>query len=195
MRSTIIRALLVSVCTLFSLTLRADVPTHDLAVTFQKGGSLTTDEVAALMGGFIWKMEVTLPQGTKTISVGAERGGIGNKCNALTGTIGTSVADATKKPIILVAVFPLNGSITSAAKLRISLLIRTVEGAGTGDAGTAGEVDNPLRNAAGFFTSTPPKEVARGEFDLIEGQECGVPIGGKNASTPLAAIRLHISAN
>jgi hypothetical protein len=194
MRPTLVPSLTFAVCIFLSGVLRAQAPASDLAVSFQNGESLSTEDVAALMGGFIWKMEVTLPAGSKTISVCAERGGSSKKCNALTGTIGTDISDATVKPIVLVAVIPLDGSITSAVKLRISLVVRTKTGGGTTCASTAGEVDNPLRNATAYQMTTPPKEVVHGEFDLMEGQGNGAAVVGK-ASTPSAAIRLHISAN
>lgn len=195
MRSSFVCVFLACICVPAATALCADPPSDHLAVSFEKDGNLTTDELAALMGGFIWKIDVTLPKGAKEISIAAQSGNAGDKCAALTGSPGIILKGAEERATVLVAITPLNGSITDAAKLHISLVLRVTDNDGAGTTSTATDVDNPLKNSASYSTATPPPEIRPGIFNLVEGHKNGEPITGDAASISSAAVRLQIKVD
>src|SRR5687768_8683342 len=91
------------------------------SVTVQMGGELTASELASLLGAHVWKLDVSLPEGAKQVSVslyqqskGKERTGFGAGINA------PLTADTKRQ--LLVAIIPIGATLSDAEKVRVTIL-------------------------------------------------------------------------
>jgi hypothetical protein len=173
------------------MMLQADGKPTQGEVSIRPGGNLTSDETAALLGGYVWKLDVTLPADTKQVTLSLQRQLSGQNPSSLGGIVSTTVSPHESKRDVLVAIVPIGGSISEAEKLRASVFMfertgnvstagasvsangvsTTVSAGGVSTAGCTGEVENPFRKLNMTQTQNPPERIGNGTFKLISGSK------------------------
>jgi hypothetical protein len=163
-------------------------------ITFRPDAKLTTDEAAALLGGYLWKLDVIVPKGSKTIWVSIEqKTGKATECSTLVGTIGDSVASDESSRSVLIAIVPIGGSISQAEKVRISIATFSISPEARGTCSTVGEAVNPLRNL-NISSHFPPESLGKGECSLIDGYKDGQTVSVPSGANVEQSILVKIEA-
>jgi hypothetical protein len=159
-------------------SLRASGQNDAPEITVKPSSSITSEEVAALLGGYLWNVELNVPKGATEVSVELEGAGKGQKAHTLCGGTAEKGADVGGTRDLLVAVVPVNGGITDATMLRVSIVMFSKTSDGTRLSTFGGEAINPFKRLTFTQTHVTPQRVERGIFELIEAS------GGSRATFP-----------
>jgi hypothetical protein len=167
---SLIATLLVS-----ALTLASDTP--DPSAVAIHPGSISADDLAELLGAYVWKFDVSLPKDARQVNVSLQNAGKGQAPTQF-GASATFAASPDSPQKILVAIIPINGTIDEAAQVRVTLLAFGNVCSST--------VDNPLKSM-GIDKPQTPETVGHGVFNLMGGYS------GYTVSSPLANADVVIS--
>jgi hypothetical protein len=139
-------------------------------VSVYQGSDLTASELTNLLGVFVWKFDVALPEDVKKVNFHLEMQKKGELEKSLFGPgIDTFVSPEIEREI-LVAIIPLNEDISNADKVRIKMNAFGVTASGIHD--------NPLKNL-GIGKPALPEKTSDGTFSLIGGYK------GNTISSPI----------
>jgi hypothetical protein len=131
---------------------------------------VTVGEIAAALNAHIWKFDLSLPADAERVSVAIEQQDKGQKGESLAKI--DAVVSGDIKRELFVAIEPVEGTISSAKKVRI-----TLSGLGINSTNVA---DNPLKGLA-IGGSQDPETAADGRLALLGG------FRGSNVSSPISA--------
>jgi hypothetical protein len=156
--------LIVSLLAPLTLSSRAAHEPTEGRAAIRPGGDLTADELAALLGAYVWKFDVSLPADVKQVSVGLYQQARGKERVGFGAGISTPLMADTKRRV-LIAIVPVGGSISEAEKARVTIV-------GFGMVASMTD-DNPLRKLGIGGPVGSPEVVGDGTFNLIGGYEGG----------------------
>jgi len=168
---------------------------NETEIIFRPGASQTTDEAAALLGGYLWKLDVRVPKGSKMLWVSLEqKNGKPTECSTLGGSIGDSIAPDETSRNVLIAIVPIGGSISQAEKVRVSIATFGVSAQARGTCAAVGEAVNPLRNLNIVSTQFPPESLGKGKYSLIDGYKDGQTVSVPSGANVEQSIVVKIEA-
>ena len=130
-------------------------------VSIYQGSDLKASELASLLGVYVWKLDVGLPDDTKAVSLHLEVQKKGETKKAtFGGGINNNFVTKDTEREILIAIIPLNDDLYNAEKVRL-----TMNAFGMISSTIA---DNPLKNL-GIGKPSLPEKNKDGTFSLIGG--------------------------
>lgn len=147
-------------------------------ITVRPGGDLTAQELATLLDAHVWKLDVSVPEGAKEISISLHQQTKGKDRLAFGTGISTPLMADTKHEL-LVAIVPIGDNLSEAAKVRVTIMEFGMVASRTDD--------NPLRKLAIGRPVGSPEVLGDGTFDLIGGFE------GGSISSPVSKADKFIS--
>jgi hypothetical protein len=167
MRITVISIgclLIVSLLAQWAPSLQAADEPKQVQVTVRPGGDLTANELAALLGAHVWKLDVSLPASAKQVSLSLYQQAKGKERVGFGGGISTPLMADTKRQV-LIAIVPIGGSLSEAAKVRVTMV-------GFGMVASRTD-DNPLHKLGIGGPVGSPEAAGDGTFNLIGGYAGG----------------------
>jgi len=127
---------------------RDDPNPAGIVTTFLPGAPVTGDELAALLGVYVWKFELTLPDGTYRVGVSVLKQGHSGSPDQIGSGLIVPVNHDTPTHLT-VAIVPINGTISDCSKVRV-----VIDGLGAYAAST---IDNPVGGMAIGLPEKPEK--------------------------------------
>jgi hypothetical protein len=115
--------------------------------TFMPDVNLTGDQLAAILGVYVWKFELTLPDGNYRVGISVLKQGKHGNPQPIGGLI-TPVTTSSPNDIF-VALVPVDGTISDASRVRV-----VIDGLGQFSATT---IDNPVDGMAIGLPQKPEK--------------------------------------
>ncbi|HEV7300741.1 MAG TPA: hypothetical protein VGN72_15350 [Tepidisphaeraceae bacterium] len=147
-------------------------------ITVRPGGDLTAQELATLLDAHVWKLNVSLPEGAKEVSIRLDQQANGKDRVGFGAGINTPLMADTKREV-LIAIVPIGGGLSEAEKVRVTII-------GFGMVASRTD-DNPLRKLGIGGPVGSPEAAGDGTFNLIGGYE------GGNISSPVSKADRVIS--
>jgi hypothetical protein len=138
---------------------------------------IAADELAELLGAYVWKFDASVPAGAKRVVVSLQRATKGHAPYQL-GAAAEGLIDDEMGHQVLIAIVPVGGSISDAQQVRV-----TVDAFGTCASKT---VDNPFKSF-GIGKPQRPENVGGGVFNLMGGY------AGSTVASPLSRADVVIS--
>jgi hypothetical protein len=138
---------------------------------------ISADELAELLGVYVWKFEASVPTGAKQVVVSLQSTSKGQAPSQLGSGASGPINDEFGHQI-LIAIVPIGENISEAPKVRI-----TISAFGTLASTT---VDNPLKSL-GIGKPQRPENAGDGVFNLIGGY------AGSTISTPVSLADVVVS--
>jgi len=151
-------------------------------VSVNQGSDLQASELASLMGLYVWKLDVDLPDDAKEVNVRLEvqKKGESKKNRLGSSIIGFVTPDVERE--ILIAIIPLEGDLINTDKVRV-----VIDAFGMKSSSIA---NNPLKYM-GIGDKKNPQKASDGTFALIGGYN-GDTISSPISETADALISLKI---
>ncbi len=119
-----------------------------IASTYLPDVNLSGDDLAAILGVYVWKFELNLPDGNYRVGVSVLKQGKHGNPDPIGGMI-TPITVGQTPNQVLVALVPVDGTISDAAKVRVVI-------AGLGQL-SATTIDNPVQGMAIGLPQKPEK--------------------------------------
>jgi hypothetical protein len=118
-----------------------------ISSTFMPDVNLSGDELAAILGVYVWKFELTLPDGNYRVGISVLKQGKHGTPDPIGGLIVPSTG--TNANDIYIALVPIDGTISDASRVRV-----VIDGLGQFSAST---IDNPVQGMAIGLPQKPEK--------------------------------------
>jgi hypothetical protein len=120
-----------------------------IASTFLPDVNLSADDLAAILGVYVWKFELTLPDGHYQVGVQVLKAGKHGSPTQIGSELIVPVAGAVASNHVLIALVPVDGTIAEASKVRVVI-------AGLGGF-AAMTIDNPVEGMSIGLPQQPEK--------------------------------------
>jgi hypothetical protein len=155
----------------------------NLEVSVYQGSDLNAKELASLLGVYVWKVDVGLPDDAKRVNLHLEVKEKGKSGIKQFGPGNSAILSPKTTREILIAIIPLEGEISNSEKVRV-----IINAFGNVSSGIA---DNPL-NKLGIGSDSIPQKASDGTFALIGGYK-GDTISSPISETADVLISLKIT--
>lgn len=121
--------------------------------------SISAEDLAALLGAYVWKFDVSLPPDARQVNLNLQTANKGQAPSQFGSSISCPMEESSGREV-LVAIVPIDGTISDAAQVRVTILAFGAVASST--------ADNPLKNL-GIGKPQSPENSGNGVFNLIGG--------------------------
>jgi len=142
---------------------------------------ISADELAELLGVYVWKFDASVPTGAKRVVVSLQSTSKGQAPSQFGVSASGPLSDESGHQI-LIAIVPIGGNISEAPQVRI-----TVSAFGTLASSTA---DNPLRSL-NIGKPGRPENAGDGVFNLIGGYTGSVSVNPVSLADVVVSLRIE----
>jgi hypothetical protein len=145
-------------------------------------GPISADELAELMGIYVWKLNVSVPRDSAMVNLSLQQTNKGQSPSQLGAAVSCRMSAAGGNDV-LIAITPLGGGISDAAQIRVTIAALGAIASST--------VDNPLRRTLGFAKPQNPEVAGDGVFNLIGGYSGSMVQPSVSSADTVIALKIE----